>query len=148
MPFPTGGPQSLRRLYNYLSKRSAAQGAAAKVAIGLAAGANNVMAVTITVQDEDGNTVAGVHQLDVWASELSTGLGLTGDTYSGDLVASAGYILASPTAKKRWTVLTAATGIFTGNLTDTAEPQDQYIVVKKPVGAGITVSAISAGKFG
>ena len=148
MPFPIGGPQSLRRLYNYLSKQASARGAAAKAAVSLAAGANNVMAVTITVQDEDGNTVAGVHQLDVWASELSTGLALTGDTYSGDLVASAGYILASPTAKKRWTVLTAATGIFTGNLTDTAEPQDQYIVVKNPVGAGITVSAISAGKFG
>lgn len=148
MPFPSGGPQSLRRLYSYLSKQAAARGAATKVAVGLAAGANNVMAVTITVQDEDGNTVPGVHQLDVWASELATGLNLTGDTYSGDLVATAGYILASPTAKKRWTVLTAATGIFTGNLTDTAEPQDQYIVVKNPVGAGVTVSAISAGKFG
>lgn len=148
MAFPSGSPQSLRRLFNYLSKQAAARGAAAKVSIGLAAGANNVMAVTITVQDEDGNTVAGVHQLDVWASELSTGLALTGDTYSGNLVASAGYILAEPTSKKRWTVLTAATGIFTGNLTDTAEPQDQYIVVKNPIGAGITVSAISAGKFG
>lgn len=148
MAFPTGGPQSLRRIYNYLSKQHAARGAAAKVAVALAAGANNVMGVTITVQDEDGNTVTGVHQLDVWASELATGLALTGDTYSGDLVASAGYILATPTAKKRWTVLTAATGIFTGNLTDTAEPQDQYIVVKNPIGAGITVSAISAGKFG
>lgn len=148
MAFPSGGPQSLRRLYNYMTKRAAAHGEASKVAVTLAAGANNVMAVTIKAQDEDGNTVTGVHQLDVWASELSTGLALTGDTYSGDLVATAGYILASPTAKKRWTVLTAATGIFTGNLTDTAEPQDQYIVVKNPVGAGITVSAISAGKFG
>lgn len=148
MPFPSGGPQSLRRLYNYMSKQAAARGAAAKVSIGLAAGANNVMGVTITVQDEDGNTVTGVHQLDVWASESAAGLGLTGDTYSGDLVATAGVVLASLTAKKRWTVLTAATGIFTGNLTDTAEPQDQYIVVKNPIGAGVTVSAISAGKFG
>lgn len=148
MGMPSGSPQSLRRLYNYLSKKAVATGAGVKAAIALAAGANNVMGITITVQDEDGNTVAGVHQLDVWASELSTGLALTGDTYSGDLVATAGYILASPTAKKRWTVLTAATGIFTGNLTDTAEPQDQYIVVKNPLGAGITVSAISAGKFG
>jgi hypothetical protein len=106
------------------------------------------MGVTITVQDEDGNTVVGVHQLDVWASELSTGLNLTADAYSGDLVATAGYILASPTAKKRWTVLTAATGIFTGNLTDAAKPQDQYIAVRNPLGSGITVSAVSAGKFG
>lgn len=148
MPFPSGGPQSLRRLYNYLSKQAASRGAAAKVAVSLAAGANNVMTVTVTVQDEDGNTVAGVHQLDVWASELATGLALTGDTYSGNLVATAGYILAEPTSKKRWTVLTAATGIFTGSLTDTAEPQDQYIVAKNPIGAGVTVSAISAGKFG
>lgn len=148
MPFPSGAPQSLRRLYSHFSKRSQAHGAGVKVSIALAAGANNVMGVTVTVQDEDGNTVAGVHQLDVWASELNTGLALTGDTYSGNLVATAGYILAEPTSKKRWTVLTAATGIFTGNLTDTAEPQDQYIVVRNPVGAGITVSGISAGKFG
>jgi hypothetical protein len=148
MAFPSGSPQSLRRLFNYMSKRSAAHGGGAKVAIALTAGANNVMGVTITVQDEDGATVAGVHQLDVWASELATGLNLTGDTYSGNLVATAGYILAEPTSKKRWTVLTAATGIFAANLTDTAEPQDQYIAVKNPFGSGITVSAISAGKFG
>ena len=130
----------MRKIFNRAS--------GSKVDIALAAGANNVMGITITVQDEDGVTIAGVHQLDVWASELATGLALTGDAYSGDLVATAGYILASPTAKKRWTVLTAATGIFTGNLTDAAEPQDQYIVVKNPLGSGITVSEISAGKFG
>jgi hypothetical protein len=148
MAFPSGSPQSLRRLFTYLSRRASAAGAAVKASIGLAAGAANVMTVTVTVQDEDGNTVAGVHQLDIWASELSTGLGLTADVYTGDLVATAGYILASPTAKKRWTVLTAATGIFTGSLTDTAKPQDQYIVVRNPVGSGITVSTISAAKFG
>jgi hypothetical protein len=147
MSFPKGSPQSLRRLYNWLTKLSA-RISANSVKVALAAGANNVMAITITVTDEDGATVPGVHQLDVWASELPTGLNLTADTYSGDLVATAGYILASPTAKKRWTVLTAATGIFTGNLTDTAEPQDQYIAVKNPVGSGVTVSVISAGKFG
>lgn len=137
-----------KRLIDWLYRRQANVSAANKVTIALAAGANNVMGITITVQDEDGNTVAGVFQLDVWASELATGLALTGDTYSGDLVATSGYLLSSTTAKKRWTVLTAATGIFTGNLTDSAEPQDQYIVVKNPVGGGITVSAISAGKFG
>lgn len=148
MAFPSGAPQSLRRLYNYLSKRAAASGGGNVVTVALAAGANNVMGVTITVKDEDGNTVTGVHMLEVWATSLSTGLNLTAAAFSGDLVASAGYILASITAKKHWRILTAATGIFTGNLTDTAEPQDQYIAVKNPASAGITVSAISAGKFG
>jgi hypothetical protein len=148
MAFPSGSPQSLRRLFNHLSKRAAAQGSTCKAAIALAAGASNVMGVTIKAQDEDGNTVSGVQQIDVWASDLSTGLALTASAFSGDLVAVTGYVLASPTTKKRWTVLTAANGVFTGNLTDTAKPQALYLVAKNPVGAGVTVSAISAGKFG
>jgi hypothetical protein len=147
MAFPSGSPQSLRRLYNYLRKR-AAKSSGSDVKIVLAAGANNVMGVTITVVDEEGRTVPGVHNLNVWASQVATGLGLTAAAYSGDLVATAGVILNSPTAKKQWNILTAATGIFTGNLTDVAEPQGEYIAVRNPIGGGITVSGSSAGKFG
>lgn len=147
MPFPSNSPQSLRRLAAYLNKvfsRSAAN----RVSIGLAAGAANVMGVTVTAQDEDGNTVAGVHQIHVWASESSIGLGLTTATFSGDLVAATGAVLSASVAKKSWTILTAANGVFTGNLTDTAKPQAQYIAAKNPLGSAVTVSVVSAGKFG
>jgi len=42
-------------------------------------------------------------------------------------------------------ILTDATGIFVGSLTDTAKTAD-YIAVMKPTGAGIVVS--SAAAFG
>lgn len=147
MGFPSGAPLAVRRLSAWLAKFADRLSTNA-VTVALAAGSANVMGITITVTDEDGAVVPGVHQLEVYASEASNGLGITGDTYSGDLAATAGFILGSLTAKKRWTVLTAATGIFTGTLTDTAKPQDQFIVVKNPLGSGITVSVVSAGKFG
>jgi hypothetical protein len=147
MAFPSGSPQSLRRLYNYLSKRAVGN-AAQKVTIALAAGAANVMGVTIQVVNEDGTAVAGVQKLNLWASDLATALGLTASAFSGNLVATAGVILNEPTAKKQWNVLTNANGLFTGNLTDAAKPQALYIASENPARAGITVSAISAGKFG
>ncbi len=114
----------------------------------LAAGASAAMDITITVKDGTGATVAAVHQLEVWMSEAATGIGLTGDAYSGDLVASVGAIHSAHTAKKHWSVVTAATGIFTAALTDTAAPADQYVAMKAPLGAGVIVSTASATSWG
>ena len=147
MAFPSGSPQSLRRLAAYVA-RVFSRSAANRVDIALAAGAANVMGFTVTVTDEEGVTVPGVHQVDIWASESNVGLGLTTAAYSGNLVAATGVILAEPTAKKRWTILTAANGVFTGSLTDTAKPQNQYIAAKNPLGSALSLSAISAGRFG
>ena len=101
------------------------------------------MDITITVQDQGGNTVAQTHQLEIYMSEAATGIGLTGDTYSGTLTASVGAILSALTAKKHFTVVTAANGIFTGTLVDSANPADQYVVVVEPGTGKLTVSAAS-----
>lgn len=114
------------------------------VTIALAASATtDGMDITITVRDGRGAAVAAVHVLDFYMSESSAGVGLTADTYSGDLTATTGAILTAWTAKKHWRVNTAATGIFAATLVDSANPADQYVVVKKPVSAGVTVSAVS-----
>lgn len=119
-------------------------GMGSTVAIGIAASATtDGMDITITVRDAAGETVAAVHQLEIWMSEAATGIGLTGDTYSGDLTATAGAILSAHTAKKHWSVVTAATGIFSATLVDSANPADQYVVAKRPLGAGVVVSAVS-----
>lgn len=115
--------------------------------IALAAGASNGMLITITVQDSDGNTLAGIYSLEVYMSEASTGIGLTADTYSGDLVASTGGVAAVRTSKKAWLLQTASTGIFAGTLTDTAKPADQYVVVVLPSGQRV-VSAASGTSWG
>lgn len=121
---------------------------ASTVTIALAAGAANTMGITVTCKDAAGNTVPGVHQLEIWMSENSGGAGLTGDTYSGDLTATTGAILSAHTAKKHWSVATASTGIFAASLVDTAKPADQRVAVKSPLGAAVVVSAASGTSWG
>lgn len=117
---------------------------ASTVTIALAASSTtDGMNITITCKDADGNTVTGVHQLEFWMSENSGGAGLTGDTYSGDLTATTGAILSAHTAKKHWSVATASTGIFAATLVASANPTDQYVAVKSPLGAAVVVSAAS-----
>lgn len=116
----------------------------ATVTIGLAASATtDGMDITITVKDAAGATLAAVHALEIWMSEAATGIGLTADTYSGTLTASTGAILTALTAKKHFSVMTAATGIFVGTLVDSANPADQYVVVKNPFNGKVIVSAAS-----
>lgn len=101
------------------------------------------MDITVAVKDKDGNTIAAPHALDMWMSEAATGIGLTGDTYSGDLTATAGAIVAVGTAKKSWKIMTAATGIFTGTLVASANPADQYVAVVNPATGRVVVSDVS-----
>lgn len=120
----------------------AEQGLTATVAIA-ASSTTDGMDITVTVKDAEGNTVAGVHNLEMYMSEAATGIGITADTYSGDLTATTGAIISALTAKKHWSVVTAATGIFAATLVASANPADQYVVVKKPLGSGVVVSAAS-----
>jgi len=101
------------------------------------------MDITITVKDTGGNTIAGTHQFEMYMSEAATGIGITGDAYSGDLTATVGAILSAVTAKKHWSVVTAATGIFTATLVDSGNPTDQYVVVPNNATGSLTVSAAS-----
>lgn len=101
------------------------------------------MKITVTMKDAGGSTLAGVYILDLWMSEATTGIGLTGDTYSGDLTASTGTILGALTAKKAWRIQTAATGIFEAVLVASANPTDQYAAVSLPLTGNVIVSGAS-----
>lgn len=101
------------------------------------------MTITITAKDGDGETLPQVVVFDLWMSEAATGVGLTGDTYSGDLTASVGTILGALTAKKAWRVQTAATGIFTATLVASANPADQYAAASLPTTGAVVVSGAS-----
>jgi len=101
------------------------------------------MDITIQLKDADGNAVSGVHVFDLWMSEASSGAGLTGDTYSGDLTAGTGALLGALTAKKAWRVQTNATGLFVATLVDSANPADQYVAFSHPVTGQTVVSAVS-----
>lgn len=116
------------------------------VTISLAASATtDGMEFTITVVDAKGNAIAGPHALEVWISESSAGIGLTADSYSGSVtaVSTFGDILTAYTAKKHFSVVTNASGVFKGLAVASANPTDQYIAVKKPVGFGVIVSGAS-----
>lgn len=113
------------------------------VTIALSTGGADILTIDIAVVDGNGDAVAGAKMLDLYMSEAATGIGVTADDYSGDLVASTGAIISSVTAKKHWKIVTAADGTFSGDLTDTGVPVDQYAVVKEPIGSGVVVSAIS-----
>lgn len=125
---------------------NALDGIAVTTTIALAASATtDGMEFTITAKDAAGATVAGVHALEVWISEAATGIGLTADSYSGTVtaVSTFGSIHTALTAKKHFLVVTNAAGIFKGLAVDSANPTDQYVVAKNPLGAGVIVSAAS-----
>lgn len=129
---------------NFVAAKAEIEDLQRTVTIALAASATtDGMDITITVKDGAGATVAAVHQLEIYMSENASGIGLTADAYTGDLTAGVGAILTALTAKKHWSVATAATGIFTATLVDSANPADQYVVARKPGGQGVVVSAVS-----
>lgn len=118
---------------------------ATTVTVATTAGANNESVITVTVKNASGTTVAAVHRLDLWFSADATGVGLTATAYSGSLVATVGSLLTTLTAKKHFTIVTAATGIFTGTLTDSAETADFCAVAKPLTGAAVVSSALVFG---
>lgn len=102
------------------------------------------MEVTITAKNAAGSTVAAVIPFEFWFSDAATGIGLTADAFSGTLTApSVGAIHTALTAKKHVLGVTAATGIATLLIVDSANPTDVYSAVRKPQGDGVVVSAAS-----
>jgi hypothetical protein len=57
-----------------------------------AAGGTNICLVTIQLKDASGTNLATSRMIDVWLSAASTGIGLTGVTASGNVVAGHIYI--------------------------------------------------------
>ncbi len=115
----------------------------------LAAGATNSINATITMVDNQGNTIAAVQDIQVFIVEDSIGAtGLTADTFSGALTASTGNILSALTATKHVIATTAATGILVLNLVASAKPADQYFCVRLPGSGKLIVSAASGANWG
>jgi hypothetical protein len=114
------------------------------VTIALAASATtDGMDITLQVVGPNGAVRAGVVELEMWMSENASGIGLTADSYSGTLTASTGSILTAHTAKKHVSLVTDANGRAVLTLVDSANPADQYVVVRRPGRADLVVSAAS-----
>jgi hypothetical protein len=101
------------------------------------------MDITVTVKNDVGDTQVAVQTFVMYMSEAATGIGLTGDTYSGDLTASAGTLIGALTAKKAWVCQTNASGVFTATLVASANPADQYVCVVHPLTTRPIVSVVS-----
>lgn len=123
-------------------------GRATTFAIALAAGATNVMQITITAKDAGGTTVTGVHAVHFWISEDAQGEGLTADSASGDLAVTTGTELQEIVSKKHYVGLTDVNGVLVATLEDSGTPADQYVVARQPQGGALVVSAASGTNWG
>lgn len=135
---------------DFVDSLAAALGVAVNVTFAAAAGGANVAEVTLTVKDQTGATLAGIHNLDVWLSDAATGAGLTATTASGTVTAktSEGTVLGTYTAKKALRVQTKAAGTFVLEITDTAKT-GFYVCATVP-GSGLTVvsAQLVTGNYG
>lgn len=114
--------------------------APATVTFSAAAGAANVMAVTLAVKDAAGATIAAHQRLEVYITESAAGLGLTADTISGDATWRANEELDEVTSKKRFRILTAADGTAVLSIEDSGKPTDQRLAVVHPITGKLIVS--------
>lgn len=115
-----------------------------KVVITLAeSGTTDGIDITMTVKDVLGNTIAAAHALDVWISEASTGIGITGESYSGDVTVVTGAEMVEHVSKKVFQVVTAVTGILGMLAVDSSNETDQYFCAAIPGTGRIAVSAAS-----
>lgn len=129
---------------------AAADGTGVTVTFSIAAAGANVSEVTCTVKDGAGGTVAVVHHLDIYLTDVATGVGLTGTTASGTVTAKAanGVVLSTYTAKKALRVQTLASGVFILEITDTAK-SGFFVAVVVPVTGKVAVSAqLVTGSYG
>ncbi|MCF8533038.1 MAG: hypothetical protein K9G48_08550 [Reyranella sp.] len=122
--------------------------APADVDIELAAGAADTLTATLTVKNAAGDAIEAVHMLEWWISEAATGIGLTADTYSGDVTTTTGTEYQQIVDKKHYTGLTDANGVLVISAVASAKPADQYIAVKHPLTGKVLVSAASGANWG
>lgn len=132
----------------YSTSLTVSNGIPATVDIALAAGAANVMQITITVQDSNGDAIASVFELDWWISDAATGIGLTADSFSGDVATTTGTEFVEHTSKKHYTGLTDVNGVIVATVTDTNTPADIYVAVRHPLTGEVNVSAASGTSWG
>jgi len=87
---------------------------------------------TLTVVDGAGVAIDAVHKLEVFITDDDIGGVLTSTSASGALTAVTGSILSVLTAKKHVTITTAATGIATLLLVDSANTAGERFIVVHP----------------
>jgi hypothetical protein len=118
-------------------------GEPANISMAASAGASNVSNVVCTVTDAAGNTIAGVHNFDLWLSDAASGAGLTGTTASGTVTvkSASGEVVGTYTTKKALRVQTLATGLFTLEITDSAKTL--FKVCAQVPGSGQTVVGVT-----
>jgi len=118
--------------------------AAIDLTIGLAASTvTDAMDITITVKDGAGTAIDAVHEIEWWISEAATGIGLTADSYSGDVTAVTGTEWLEHTSKKHYTYLTDVNGVLVARAVASANPTDQYVAARHPITGKLVVSAAS-----
>ena len=109
---------------------------------------SNITLVTIQVEDKNGNAIAGVYSLAIWLSDAATGIGVTGTTASGNVVAGAsGTDIVDLTSKKVKKVLTDATGKYILSITDTAKTGFYVTVVNPSTGLLVVSRQLVAGDY-
>lgn len=106
-----------------------------------AAGAANVMTVTIQCKDAASANIAFRQRLEAYITEDANGVGLTGDTISGDATWGANEEVQEIVSKKRFIVLTTAAGVATLSIEDSAKPADQRVAVVHPLTGKLIVSS-------
>jgi hypothetical protein len=99
-------------------------------------GAANEATLKFTVRDGDDAAETTPVLVDVWLSDVATGVGLTATTASGAVtnVTNGGTVFAALTAKKALVVQTLADGTFNLTVTDTAKTQFYVCVALKNTG--------------
>ena len=116
-------------------------GIPSKVGISNAAGGTQYYSlVTFQVQDALGSAVSAVFNLDVFLSDASTGIGLTGTTASGGIADGAsGKTLSIMTSAKALRVQTDATGKYILQIIDSSKTT--FYPCANLAGQGVTVGA-------
>lgn len=114
-----------------------------------AASTANVCLVTIQCKDAKGVALTSKRKLEIWLSDDSGGMGVTGTTASGNVVASGtdGAVITALTAKKHLSVVTDATGEFILSITDTAKTAFN-VCVANPYTGEITVETLATADYG
>ena len=124
-------------------------GMIASLTFAFAAGAANIVEVTITFKDADGVTVASPSLFTLWLSDAATGVALTGTSASGTVQAKsgAGADFEVLTAKKALKVQALATGIYILEITDSGKTAF-YIAAQTPHGEVKVSAQLAGGDYG
>lgn len=115
-----------------------------------AANGANVCEVTMTVKDGRGNTIARVHQFDIYLSDDADGEGHTATTASGNVTnkTSSGLVVNTQVAKKALTVQTLKTGVFILSITDTSKTAFKVCAVIPGTGKTVVGVTLATGNYG